>query len=65
MSDPHPGSTARRGRPKGFGATDPRIAPYVDALLQPEDEDLAEIRARFRATFLPLEDGFALGVKVR
>lgn len=39
--------------PKGFGAVDPRIAPYVERLLEPEDEVLAEIRARSRAEGLP------------
>jgi caffeoyl-CoA O-methyltransferase len=41
------------GRPKGFAATDERIAPYVEALLEPEDEVLREIRARSAAEGLP------------
>lgn len=49
----HPGTTARSGRPKGFGATDPRIAPYVESLLAPEDEVLAEIRERSTREGLP------------
>jgi len=53
VSDPHPGATARGGRPKGFGATDPRIAPYIQALIEPEDEVLAEIRARSAREGLP------------
>ena len=31
---------------KGFAASDPRIAPYVERLLEPEDSVLAEIRER-------------------
>lgn len=50
---PAPGASARAGRAKGFGATDPRIAPYVEALLEPEDAVLAEIRARSAAAGLP------------
>ena len=38
---------------KGFGATDPRIAPYVERLLEPEDAVLAEIRARSTREGLP------------
>jgi caffeoyl-CoA O-methyltransferase len=38
---------------KGFGATDPRIAPYVDALLEPEDAVLREIRERSEREGLP------------
>lgn len=49
----HPGADARRGRQKGFGATDPRIAPYVEALLRPEDPVLAEIRERSAREGLP------------
>jgi caffeoyl-CoA O-methyltransferase len=55
---------AERGRPKrsgdgrgasakGFGATDPRIPPYVERLLEPEDDALREIRARSVAAGLP------------
>jgi predicted O-methyltransferase YrrM len=45
---------ARAGRgPKGFGATDPRIAPYVERLLQPEDAVLREIRERSAREGLP------------
>ena len=43
----------RGGGPKGFGATDARIAPYVEALLEPEDDVLREIRARCAAKGLP------------
>lgn len=56
IADPAP---ARAAAPppttvsKGFGAVDPRIAPYVERLLEPEDEVLAEIRARSRAEGLP------------
>ena len=53
VPDPHPGATARGGRPKGFGAIDPRIAPYVQALLQPEDDVLAETRDRSAREGLP------------
>ena len=38
---------------KGFGAVDPRIAPYVERLLEPEDAVLAEIRARSLREGLP------------
>jgi caffeoyl-CoA O-methyltransferase len=38
---------------KGFGATDPRIAPYVARLLDPEDEVLREIRERSAREGLP------------
>jgi caffeoyl-CoA O-methyltransferase len=38
---------------KGFSATDPRIAPYVDQLLRPEDEILREIRQRCAREGLP------------
>lgn len=38
---------------KGFAATDPRIAPYVEDLLHPEDDVLAEIRARCAREGLP------------
>jgi caffeoyl-CoA O-methyltransferase len=48
-----PGVAARRGAAKGFGATDPRIAPYVDALLEPEDPVLREIRERSAREGLP------------
>ena len=50
---PQQGASARGGRRKGFGATDPRIAPYVEALLHPEDEVLAEIRERSAREGLP------------
>jgi caffeoyl-CoA O-methyltransferase len=46
-------SAASRGAMKGFGATDPRIAPYVASLLEPEDAVLAEIRARSTREGLP------------
>ncbi len=49
----HPGADARRGKAKGFGATDPRIAPYVADLLRPEDPVLAEIRERSTREGLP------------
>lgn len=39
--------------PKGFGATDARIAPYVERLLQPEDAVLADVRQRAEAAGLP------------
>ena len=48
-----PGAAARGGRDKGFGAVDPRIAPYVDALLEPEDAVLHEIRERSVREGLP------------
>jgi caffeoyl-CoA O-methyltransferase len=48
-----PGATARDGKPKGFGATDPRIAPYVEHLLEPEDAVLFEIRERAAREGLP------------
>jgi caffeoyl-CoA O-methyltransferase len=38
---------------KGFGATDPRIAPYVARILEPEDAALAEIRERSAREGLP------------
>lgn len=38
---------------KGFGATDPRIAPYVEGILRPEDDVLREIRARSIREGLP------------
>ena len=38
---------------KGFGATDPRIAPYVERLLEPEDDVLREIRERSAREGLP------------
>jgi caffeoyl-CoA O-methyltransferase len=38
---------------KGFGATDPRIPPYVERLLEPEDERLREVRERSVAAGLP------------
>jgi len=38
---------------KTFAATDPRIAPYVEALLAPEDDVLREVRARSAAAGLP------------
>ena len=49
----HPGAAARRGAAKGFGATDPRIAPYVERLLEPEDATLREIRERSAREGLP------------
>lgn len=42
-----------RKHAKGFGAVDPRIAPYVADLLEPEDEVLATIRARSLEAGLP------------
>ena len=46
--------TAPRDRAaKGFGATDPRIAPYVERLLEPEDAVLHEIRERSTREGLP------------
>lgn len=50
MTHPDP---ARAPRAKGFGATDPRIPPYVEALLEPEDEVLREIRERSSRAGLP------------
>ena len=47
------GSAASRGAAKGFGATDPRIPPYVAALLEPEDAVLREIRERSTREGLP------------
>jgi caffeoyl-CoA O-methyltransferase len=38
---------------KGFAATDPRIAAYVERLLEPEDEVLREIRERCARESLP------------
>lgn len=38
---------------KGFSATDPRIAPYLERLLEPEDAVLAEIRERSAREGLP------------
>jgi caffeoyl-CoA O-methyltransferase len=38
---------------KGFAATDPRIAPYVEDLLRPEDDVLREIRRRAADAGLP------------
>jgi len=52
MTQPEPARHSSRGA-KGFGATDPRIAPYVEALLEPEDEVLREIRARSTLEGLP------------
>ena len=49
----HPGADARRGAAKGFGAPDPRIAPYVERLLEPEDATLREIRERSAREGLP------------
>jgi len=40
-------------REKAFAASDPRIAPYVNSVLEPEDAVLAEIRARSLAEGLP------------
>lgn len=48
---PVPSATGRGA--KGFGAVDPRIAPYVAALLEPEDAVLAEIRERSAREGLP------------
>jgi caffeoyl-CoA O-methyltransferase len=45
-----PRETAGR---KGFGATDPRIPPYVERLLEPEDDLLREVRERSAAAGLP------------
>ncbi len=39
--------------PKAYAADHPAIAPYVEALLAPEDAVLAEIRARSAAAGLP------------
>ena len=58
-SEPHPGAAPRRssgggkGNAKGFGATDPRIPPYVASLLEPEDAVLREIRERSTREGLP------------
>ena len=41
------------GFEKGFAATDPRIAPWLDRLLEPEDAVLAEIRERSAREGLP------------
>ncbi len=41
------------GDDKAYAASDPRIAPYVEALLQPEDPILTEIRTRSRDEGLP------------
>jgi caffeoyl-CoA O-methyltransferase len=41
------------GGAKGFGATDPRIAPFVERLLEPEDAVLREIRERSAREGLP------------
>ncbi len=38
---------------KGFAASDPRIAPYVEELLDPEDDVLREIRERSVREGLP------------
>jgi caffeoyl-CoA O-methyltransferase len=46
------GADAARGH-KGFAAVDPRIAPYVERLLEPEDEVLREIRERSTREGLP------------
>jgi caffeoyl-CoA O-methyltransferase len=48
-----PSDPDRPSRAKGFGATDPRIPPYVETLLEPEDDVLREIRARSTAAGLP------------
>lgn len=40
-------------RSKGFGATDERIAPYVERVLAPEDDVLREIRQRSTQAGLP------------
>ena len=53
---PAPARPSGGGRvfpPKGFGATDSRIAPYVEHLLEPEDAVLAEIRERSTREGLP------------
>jgi len=47
-----PPADSGRGE-KGFAATDPRIAPYVDQLLHPEDAVLREIRERCEREGLP------------
>jgi caffeoyl-CoA O-methyltransferase len=47
------GDAARGGREKAFAASDPRIAPYVLSVLEPEDAILAEIRSRSLAEGLP------------
>ncbi len=55
-SDPAPrraGGSGAGAPAKGFGATDPRIAPYVEGLLRPEDDVLREIRARSIREGLP------------
>jgi caffeoyl-CoA O-methyltransferase len=55
--DPLPGPdrlpAARDPAHKGFSATDPRIAAYVERLLEPEDAVLREIRARCAREGLP------------
>jgi caffeoyl-CoA O-methyltransferase len=52
--DAHRGDAAGRGAgTKGFGAADPRIAPYVDRQLAPEDPVLREIRERSAREGLP------------
>ena len=52
MSQAASGAPSGRGA-KGFGATDPRIPPYVEALLEPEDDVLREIRERSVKAGLP------------
>jgi caffeoyl-CoA O-methyltransferase len=47
------GSSTGPASDKGFGAVDPRIAPYVAQLLEPEDAVLAEIRERSGREGLP------------
>lgn len=49
----HSGHLRRQEDPKGFAASDPRIPPYVESLLEPEDEVLREIRDRSAAEGLP------------
>ncbi len=51
--DARPPATTRSGATKGFGATDPRIPPYVERLLEPEDAVLHEIRERSVREGLP------------
>jgi caffeoyl-CoA O-methyltransferase len=52
-SVPRPSGGGTSWPQKGFGATDPRIAPYVERLLEPEDAVLAEICARSTREGLP------------
>ena len=48
-----PARSGPSGGAKAYAATDPRVAPYVEALVLPEDEVLREIRERSRAAGLP------------